>query len=196
MLVLFAMSRSLTFSRFSRPFCWPSRSAAPPGRRRRRPKSPPSPRASMPRRRPSPTARSRTDSSRPPSAPNIIWPAGSTASGNTTCRCGCSPTAIAPTARRSWQRSSPTSGRRSGISTSPWPTAATAPMWSSSWCATATSIAPSRPSTAANAPGEIRTSLDPQCLSGFPQERKIRDRALRRHPHRRQWRLHLPGLRL
>ena len=31
--------------------------------------------------------------SRPRSAPNTISPAGSTASGNTTCRCGCSPTA-------------------------------------------------------------------------------------------------------
>ena len=31
---------------------------------------------------------------------------------------------------------------------------------------------------------------------GFSQERQIRDRALRRHPHGRQWRLHLPGLRL
>ena len=40
-------------------------------------------------------------------------------------------------------------------------------MSSSIWCATATCRAPSRASTAANAPSEIRTSLDPQCLSGF-----------------------------
>ena len=29
---------------------------------------------------------------------------------------------------------------------------------------------------------EIRSSLDPQCLSGFPQERAVRNRAFRRHP--------------
>ena len=37
----------------------------------------------------------------------------------------------------------------------------------------ATSTAPSRPFTAANAHREIRTSLDPQCLSGFRKNEKF-----------------------
>ena len=40
-------------------------------------------------------------------------------------------------------------------------------MSRSSWCATATSPAPSQKTTATNARSEIKTSLDPQCLSGF-----------------------------
>ena len=123
MLVLFAMTEPCIF-RYSRSRLTASRSATSSCTHRRLPpKFPPSPRASAPRRRYSPTARSRRDFSKPRSAPNIIWPAGSTASGNTTCRCGCSPTATARTERRNWQKSSPTSGSGSGISTSRWPTA-------------------------------------------------------------------------
>ena len=40
-------------------------------------------------------------------------------------------------------------------------------MSRSSWCATAISRAPSPRTTAATARSEIKTSLDPQCLSGF-----------------------------
>ena len=54
-------------------------------------------------------------------------------------RCGCSPTATAPTARRSSPRSSPTSAKGCSIST----------FYGSERAR------------------EIRASLDPQCLSGF-----------------------------
>ena len=42
-----------------------------------------------------------------------------------------------------------------------------------SWCATAISIAPSRPSTAASGRARSSTSLDPQCLSGFRKNEKF-----------------------
>ena len=166
------------------------------GRRPRRPKFPPSPRASAPKRRPSPTARSSTDSSRPPSAPNIIWPAGSTASGNTTCRCGCSPTATAPTARRNWPRSSPTSAQRVQH--------LDIAMAESSDGANVAGQAGARPRSLSHHHDLLRQRTGARdhdlARSAMPvrlsQEREIRDRAFRRDPHRRQRRFHLPRLRL
>ena len=165
-------------------------------RRPRPPKFPPSPRASARKRRPSPTARSSKGSSRPPSAPNIIWPAGSTASGNTTCRCGCSPTATAPDRKAQLAKVVADIGQRvqhldiAMTETSDAANVMVKLVRDRDLYRTITTFYGSERAR------EIRTSLDPQCLSGFRKNDKLRNRALRRDPHRRQRRFHLPRLRL
>ena len=86
----------------------------------RPPKFPPSRSASAPRRRSSPTAKSSKAFSRPPSAPNIISPAASTASANTTRRSGVCrrhprrPQGAARENRRRHRRAGPASRHRHG----------------------------------------------------------------------------------
>ena len=167
---------------------WPPPASARNSRDRRR--------ASAPKKRPSPTARSSTDFSRPRSAPSTISPAGSTASGNTTHRCACSPTATVPTARRSSRKSSPTSRSR---------------VQHLDIAMAETSDERQRHRQAGARPRSLSHHLDilrqragprdPQVARSampvrLPQEREVRDRAFRRDPHRRQRRFRLPRLRL
>ena len=91
-----------------------------------------------------------------------------------TRRCGCSPTATAPTARRSSRRSSPTSPRAFSISTSPWPTTARTPMCTVKLVRDRDLHAHHRDLLRQRTgAGRFSTSLDPQCLSGFRKNEKF-----------------------